>query len=136
MAATIYTANSSSITVTPTDGSPSNIEGVQGIDYRFIRQQGEVFALGSDERLATYYGPSRVQGKIHVTSTDPTLDSLTTTGKEFVLAANLGHSEPLRSVAFQNCFMKHKEFSMASGGVGDTVYHFSATKVLEEPPAS
>lgn len=66
--ATIFTANSSSIMV---DGNP--VEGVQSIDYRVVRQQGDVFALGSDERLTVYYGATRVQGRIHVASASTSL---------------------------------------------------------------
>jgi hypothetical protein len=125
--ATIFTANSSSIMV---DGNP--VEGVQGIDYRLVRQQGDVFALGSDERLTAYYGPSRVQGKIHIASTNANLDTLAGAGTMFQVVATLAHGQTLRSVSFDDCFMTHKEFSMTTGGHGETVYHFSATRVREE----
>jgi len=125
--ATIFTANSSSIMV---DGNP--VDGVQGIDYRLLRQQGDVFALGSAERLTAYYGASRVQGKIQVASTNATLDTLATSGAMFQVVASLAHGQALRSVSFDDCFMTHKEFTMTSGGHGETVYHFSATRVREE----
>ncbi len=127
MAATIFTANSSTITV---DGEP--VDGVLGIDYRLERQQGDVFALGSAERLTAYYGATRVAGRLRVASVNPGLDALTTSGNAFQVVANLAHGETTRSVAFDDCFMTDKDFALGSGGHGETVYAFTATRVREE----
>ncbi len=125
--ATIFTANSSSVLV---DGNP--VEGVQTVDYRLQRQQGDVYALGSDERLTAYYGATSVEGRVQVASASPALDALATSGAAFQVVASLAHGQSLRSVAFDDCFMKNKEFAMGSGGHGETVYVFSATRVREE----
>ena len=50
--ATIFTANSSTVTA---NGQP--VEGVQSIDYRLERDHSNVYALGSAERLTSYYAP-------------------------------------------------------------------------------
>lgn len=125
--ATIFTANSSTLMV---DGNP--VEGVQGLDYRVVKEQGDVYAIGSDERLTAYYGATRVQGRIRVASTSPALDPLATSGNMFQVVATLAHGETSRSVSFDDCFMTDKSFTINSGGHGETVYSFSAVRVREE----
>jgi len=124
--AVIFAAHSSSVLI---DGQP--VEGVQGIDYRVARQQGHVFALGSSERLTTYYGETRVDGRIVVASTNAALDALVTSGAAFQVVGNLAHSGVSRTVAFDECQMSRKEFNITSGGHGETVYLFTATRVRE-----
>lgn len=125
--ATIFTANSSSILV---DGKP--VDGVQSIDYRIVRQQGDVFALGTNERMTSYYGATRVDGRIIVASANPALDGLVNSGNPFQVVGKLVHSDANRTVAFDECRMTRKEFSIASGGHGETTYLFTATRVREE----
>lgn len=125
--ATVFTANSSSITV---DGEV--VPGVRSIDYRQVREQGDIYALGSDERLTVYYGAKRVQGRVRVASTSPTLDALTQTGDAFQILAQLRHGEAARAVAFDECHMETKEFSLSVGGAGETTYVFTASRVREE----
>lgn len=124
---TVFTANSSGVQV-----DNANIAGVRAIDYRHEREQSDVHGLGSDERLAVYYGPMRVVGRIRVASTSPELDALALSGNEFQVVANLKHGQAVRSVAFDACYMRSKEFQMNSGGHGETVYEFTATRVREE----
>jgi hypothetical protein len=132
--AVIFTAHSSSILV---DGQP--VEAVQGIDYRVVRKQGDVFALGSSERLTSYYGETRVDGRIIVASANAALDGLVTSGNAFQVVGNLAHGGASRTVAFDDCRMARKEFNLTSGGHGETVYLFTATRVRESdtpPPAA
>jgi hypothetical protein len=125
--ATVFTANSSGVLV---DGQP--VPGILGIDYHVSREQNEIYALGSDERIAVYYGPRRVVGQIRVASAHPALDQITTAGTRFQIVANLGHGEASRSVAFDDCFIERKDFSLGTGGHGETVYVFRSTRVREE----
>ncbi|MET0389343.1 MAG: hypothetical protein ABW321_25440 [Polyangiales bacterium] len=125
--ATIFTANSSGILV-----DNNRVEGVRAVDYRVIREQSNVHALGSHERVAVYYGPALVQGRIRVASADAHLDELTQTGAAFQVVANLRHAQSARSVAFDECVMTGKEFALSTGGHGETIYEFSATRVREE----
>ena len=125
--ATVFTANSSGVLV---DGQA--VPGVLGIDYQVSREQNEIYALGSDERVAVYYGARRVAGRIRVASANPDLDRLTTEGVLFQIVANLRHSESSRSVAFDDCFIESKDFSIGTGGHGETVYTFRSTRVREE----
>jgi hypothetical protein len=124
---TIFTAHSSSVLV---DGQP--VDGVQAIDYRVVRQQGHVFALGSSERLTTYYGETHVDGRLVVASANAALDGLVTSGNSFQVIGNLAQGGTARTVAFDECFMAKKEFTLNSGGHGETVYLFTATRVREE----
>lgn len=129
--ATVFTANSSSITV---DGQA--VPAVRAIDYRLVREQGDIYALGSGERLTVYYGAMRVQGRVTVASASPPLDTLAGSGAAFQMVAQLRHGDTSRSVSFDECHMETKEFSMGTGGAGETVYVFSATRVREEDAAA
>jgi len=132
MAATIFAASSSGILI-----DNEAVDGLIGVDYQLQREQGEVFALGSSERIAVYYGASRVTGKLRVASSNAKLDDLAKTGATFQVVANLKLGQAARTVAFDECYVTGKEFSMAAGGHGESVYGFSATRVREEnPPAA
>lgn len=128
--ATVFTANSSGIQV---DGKA--VDGVRGIQYQLVRDQSEVFALGSHERISVYYGPSRVLGRIQVASASPALDALTSGGASFQVVANLKHGQGARSVAFDECHMERKEFSLGTGEHAETTYVFTATRVREDDKA-
>jgi hypothetical protein len=125
--ATVFSANSSSVTV-----NGEAVPGVRTIDYRLLREQDAVYALGSDERVAVFFGPMRVQGRVAVASANPALDALAASGAAFQLIAQLRHSDTQRSVTFDDCYMQTKEFAMGAGGAGETVYLFSATRLREE----
>lgn len=125
--ASVFSANSSSITV---DGQP--VPGIRAIDYRLEREQGGVYALGSEERITVYYGATSVAGRLTVASASPALDALATSGNSFVLVALLRHGDTQRSVSFDDCYMESKEFAMATGGVGETIYQFTATRLRED----
>lgn len=129
--ANVFTANSSGVLVDNT-----SIEGIRSIEYQVVRDQSDVHAVGSPERIAVYYGATRVRGRLHVASTSAELDALTTSGNAFQIVANLRHGEAGRSVSFDECHMERKEFSMASGSHGETVYLFTATRVREEDSAA
>lgn len=125
--ATIFSANSSGVLI-----DNENVDGVRGIDYQVVRAQSDVHALGSHERISVYYGASRVEGRLRVASASPKLDGLITSGNTFQVVANLKQGQASRSVAFDECYMLTKEFSMSAGQHGETVYAFSATRVREE----
>src|SRR5262245_14659035 len=103
----VFTANSSGILV-----NNENIEGVRGIHYQLEREQSDVQAVGSPERIAVYYGATRVRGKIRVASVSNTLDGLAASGEVFQVVANLTHGQASRSVSFDECHVDGKEFSM------------------------
>ena len=123
----VFTANSSGILV-----NNESVDGVRGITYQLDREQGDVHALGSAERIAVYYGASRVRGAIRVASVNGTLDALAASGEVFQVVANLSHGQSARSVSFDECHVDGKEFAMTSGGHAEAVYSFTATRVREE----
>ncbi len=127
MAATIFSANSSKIQV---DGNA--VDGVQALDYRVLRQQGEVFALGSSARMTSYYGATRVEGRMTVASASAALDALVESGAAFQVVATLAHETTNRTVSFDDCRMTKKEFALPSGGHGETVYQFTATVIRQK----
>jgi len=127
----VFSANSSSVTV-----NGEAIPGVRAIDYRQMRDQGEIYALGAEERIAVHYGAMRVEGRITVTSVNAAMDGLSTSGEAFQLVAQLAHGDNARYVAFDGCHMVDKQFAMATGGAGQTVYAFTAIRVREEDTAS
>jgi hypothetical protein len=126
----VFSANSSGILI---DNEP--IEGVRGIDYQQMRETSEIFALGTEERVAVYHGAKRVRGRIRVASASKKLDDFATSGGPFQIVCNLRHGETQRSVAFDECHISAKDFTMAAGGHGETIYEFSATRVREEDAA-
>jgi hypothetical protein len=129
--ARIFSANSSSVLV-----DNENVEGLRSIEYKLQRERNDVFAVGSDERIGVYYGARRVVGRLVVASANAKLDGLAGAGTAFQVVANLRHGDASRSVAFDDCYLEGKEFSMASGGHGEMVYTFSATRVREEDAAA
>ncbi len=128
--ATVFTANSSGVLINNTQ-----VEGLRTIEYQVVREQSDVHAVGSPERVAVYYGATRVKGRLHVASTNADLDALTQSGEAFQVVANLRHGDAGRSVAFDDCYMERKEFALNSGSHGETVYLFTATRVREEDSA-
>jgi len=125
--AKVFVANNSGVLV-----DNENIEGVRGIDYQLQREQFEVGALGTHERVAVYYGMNRVRARLRIASAHPKLDKLAETGSVFQIVANLKSGQVTRSVAFDECYMEKKEFAMNASGHGETIYSFSATRVREE----
>ncbi len=123
----LFSANSSSVTV-----NGEAVPGVQAVDYRQVRDQGEIYALGSAERIAVHYGAMRVEGRLSIASANPAMDGLSSSGEAFQLIAQLAHGETSRSVTFDECHMVDKQFAMSTGGAGETVYAFTAIRVREE----
>lgn len=123
----VFVANSSGILV-----DNQAVEGVRGLEYRVEREQGDVAALGSAERIAVYYGATRVRGQIRVASVSQRLDELTASGSMFQVIANLAHGQAARSVTFDDCFMDGKSFAMVAGSHAEAVYSFTAIRVRED----
>ncbi|MFC0533286.1 hypothetical protein [Phytohabitans kaempferiae] len=108
------------------------LEGVRAIEYRSARERREVTAIGTDERIAVYYGARSVTGRLRVASTAKVLDGLLTGPAEFQVVATLRHGANQRTVAFDECWMESKQVELGDGGHQETVYQFSATRVREE----
>lgn len=125
--AEIYSAFSSEVKV-----NEETIAGLQSIEYNMERSRKQIGAIGTDERIAVYFGMKLVTGRLRVASANKTLDGLLQSAAEFSIAATLQHNETVRHVTFDACYMEDKEFSLSALSHGETVYTFTATRVREE----
>jgi hypothetical protein len=123
----IYTAFASEVKV-----NEETIEGLQAIDYSLVKNRQDVGAIGSEERIAVYFGLKVVTGKLRVASGNATLDKLLGSNGAFSLNATLRHGDSKRTVSFDECYLEDKTFNLGAAGHGETVYSFTATRVREE----
>jgi hypothetical protein len=123
----IYTAFASEVKV-----NEETIAGLQSIDYSVQRNRQNVGAIGTDERVAVYFGLKIVTGSLTVASVNATLDGLLQSGEKFSISATLKHGQDSRSVTFDDCYAETKSFGMDAQSHGSTIYGFSATRVREE----
>jgi hypothetical protein len=108
------------------------IEGLQSIEYRELRNRSDIGAIGTEERVASYIGLRVVSGRVRVASANTTLDGLVASMEPFSITAVLRHGETSRTVAFDECVMDEKSFSLSADAHGETIYQFSATRMREE----
>ena len=128
----IISANVSNIKV---DGEV--IPGLQAIEYKIVRNRQNVHNIGIDERVGVDYGPMHVQGSLRVRSTYPQFDSMLVTGisdvKPFQLVVELKKGgESIKTLAFDECWLEGKSFSLDANGVGISDYTFTGTRLREE----
>src|SRR5438132_6207915 len=98
------------------------VEGLQSIEYRYAKTRYDVGAIGTDERVAVYFGLKVVTGSLRVASDNATLDGLLDSGAEFVVSAVLRHGDATRKVTFQGCVMDEKTFALSTEAHGEAVY--------------
>jgi hypothetical protein len=125
--ALVLTAQQSEVKI-----NEETVEGLQSIEYSLVKDRKHVGAIGSDERIAVYFGLKAVVGKLRVASANSTLDGLLGSNTEFSVSATLKHGDTTRKVSFDSCYMEDKSFAMSAAGHGETLYSFTATRVREE----
>ena len=123
----VFTAFASEVKV-----NEETIEGLQSIEYSMVKNRQHIGAIGTDERIAVYFGIKLVSGKLRVASINNTLDGFLQANTEFSISATLKQGETSRKVTFDSCFLEDKAFAMVSDGHGETVYSFTATRVRDE----
>jgi hypothetical protein len=123
----VFTALASEVKV-----NQETVEGLQSLDYNVVKNRRHVGAIGTDERIAVYFGMKTVAGKLRVASINATLDDLLQSNGEFSISATLKHGEGTRRVTFDACYMEDKTFGLTAEGHAETIYSFSATRVREE----
>ncbi len=123
----VYTAFASEVKV-----NEETIEGLQAIEYSLVKNRQHLGAIGTDERIAVYFGLKVVTGKLRVASASATLDKLLETNGNFSITAMLRHGDAKREVAFDACYLEDKAFSLSADGHGETIYTFTATRVREQ----
>jgi len=124
----IYTARASEVRIDNADP----IEGLQSIDYSLAKNRQQVGAIGTDERIAVYFGMKAVLGKLRVASVNPTLDDLLQSNAKFSIAATLKYGDATRKITFDDCYMEDKSFGLGAEGHAETLYSFTATRLREE----
>ena len=130
MAATIFAANESTVLL-----NGQAVDGVKAIEYRHHQVRSNIYALGSAERVGMVSGPQLVEGRLRVVSTSAALNVLT--GEQpFQITAMLKRGDTKMTVTFDECHLVEKSFTMETGGAGDAVYEFTATRVREEPASA
>ncbi len=123
----IFTASASEAKV-----NGETVEGLQAIEYRYAKNRWDVGAIGTDERIAVYYGLKVVVGRFRVVSASSAMDALLDSNEEFSVSATLRHGDTSRSVTFDGCHMDEKSFALSTDAHGETIYSFTATRVREE----
>jgi hypothetical protein len=123
----VFTALASEVKV-----NEETIDGLQSIDYNVVKNRQDIGAIGTDERIAVYFGLKTVLGKLRVASINATLDGLLQSNDSFSISATLKHGDATRKVSFDACYMEDKAFGLGAEGHGETVYSFTATRVREE----
>jgi len=123
----VFTAFASEVKV-----NEETVEGLQSIEYSMVKNRQHIGAIGTDERIAVYFGLKLINGKLRVASINKTLDGFLQSNSEFSISVTLKQGETSRKVTFDSCFLEDKGFSMLSDGHGETVYSFTATRVREE----
>ena len=128
----IASANVSSIKV---DGDVVN--GAQSLSVKWERERRNVYAVGSDVRAGVDYGPLFITGALQVRTTYPKLDEILLLEpadvKSFQLLVELKKgSSPVKTMAFDQCYLERKEFTIDANGQGLSTYVFTATRMREQ----
>jgi hypothetical protein len=128
---TILAATRSSVLL---DGEA--IEGLQSLTYRVVKNQEDIAAIGTDERIDVSFGLKTVEGALKVKSTNAVLNKHLSENTSFQIVANLkkelGITKGTQTVTFDECFMEDNDFGIDANGIAVTTYSFTATRVREE----
>ncbi len=125
--AQLFTAFSSEVKI-----NEETVEGLQSIEYNVVKNRQQVGAIGTDERIAVYFGTKNVAGRLRVASINATLDGFLQDNTSFSVSATLRNGDASRSVSFDSCYLEDKSFGLSAEGHAETVYSFTATRVREE----
>ena len=125
--AQIFTAFASDVKV-----NEETVEGLQSIEYNVVKNRQQVGAIGTDERIAVYFGIKNVAGRLRVASINSTLDGFLQANTSFSVSATLHNGDASRTVSFDSCYLEDKAFGLSAEGHAETVYSFTATRVREE----
>lgn len=122
----IYTAFASEVKI-----DDETIEGLQSIEYSHSKARSEIGAIGTDRRIAVYFGTKVVTGRLRIASGNATLDGLLDGNTAFAISATLRHGDQSRQLAFEECYLDQKSFGMSAEGHGEAIYDFTSSAVRE-----
>ena len=80
----VFTAFASEVKV-----NEETVEGLQSIEYSLVKNRQHIGAIGTDERIAVYFGLKLINGKLRVASLNKTLDKFLQANTEFSISATL-----------------------------------------------
>jgi hypothetical protein len=124
----VFTAFQSEVKV-----NDETLDGLQSIEYKLVKSRRDVGAIGTDERIAVYFGMQLVTGRLRLASANVKLDEFLRDNTKFsVSVTHREADETERLVSFDDCYLDDKSFALESEGHGETVYSFTATRVREE----
>jgi hypothetical protein len=126
----VVSAQESNVTIEGT-----KVDGLQSLEYRVERGQIDVTAIGQETFVGmAESGLLKVTGNLRVRSLCPVLDALLLepVPTAFSMVATLVRAgTQIRQIEFEDCYLDDKSFEMETGGVGLTVYNFTAKTVRE-----
>src|SRR5262245_55561002 len=105
--AQVFTALASEVKV-----NDETLEGLQSIEYSLTKNRQHVGAIGTDERIAVYFGMKVVSGKLRVATISKTLDGFLQANTEFSISATLKRGDASTKLSFDSCFLEDKAFAM------------------------
>jgi len=112
------------------------VVGLQSLDFKIIRQQIDVTGIGQGTLIGVAEaGMFKVNGTLRIRSLNKKLDELLymAVPTPFSLVATLMKGgQQIKKIAFAECYLDDKSYEMETGGVGLTVYNFTAKAVREE----
>ena len=127
----VVSAQESNVTV-----EGNMVSGLQSLEYKVERGQIDITAIGQETFVGmAESGLLKVTGTLRVRSLCPTLDDLLTepVPTPFSMVATLVRGgTQVRQIEFVDCYLDDKSFEMETGGVGLTVYNFTAKEVRED----
>jgi len=124
----VFTAFESEVKV-----NDETLEGLQAIEYRVVKNRRDVGAIGTDERIAVYFGMKLVTGRLRLASGNTKLDDFLRDNTKFSVSVTHREGEETeRLVSFDDCYIDDKAFALEFERHGETVYSFTATRMREE----
>lgn len=122
----IYTAFQSEVKI-----DDETIDGLQAIEYYHSKARSDVGAIGTDRRIAVYFGTRYVNGKLRIASGNATLDELLENNGPFSISATLRHGDNSRQLAFEECYLNDKSFELSAEGHAEAIYEFTSSALRE-----
>jgi len=113
------------------------VDGAQSFSFKVDRDRRSIYELGSPIRKGVDYGPLHIAGALQVRTTFPKLDEILLQEpgevKSFQVLVELKKgASAVKTMAFDQCYLERKEFSIEANGQGLSTYYFTATKFSEQ----
>mgnify|MGYP000153162771 CR=1 FL=1 len=118
------------------DGKP--IPGLKGFTFKIYKDKREIPAIGSRETFGYSYGKLHIRGQILVHSNSTLLNEHMENDTTFQITINMpldpfmpGSEGAVKNIAFDECHVEDREFSLDAHGYAVTTYTWSAVRIRE-----